>query len=62
MYSVHVAADRIRDIAVGFLYHPASGKVLLHLRDANKPPNAGKWAFFGGRAEPEDGGDLLATC
>ncbi len=35
--------------------------MLLHLRDADKPPNAGKWAFFGGRAEPEDGGDLRAT-
>ena len=48
-------------MAVGFLYHRPSGSVLLQLRDVNKPPNAGKWAFFGGRAEPEDGGDLLAT-
>jgi 8-oxo-dGTP pyrophosphatase MutT (NUDIX family) len=51
----------VRDVAVGFLYHVASDKVLLHLRAADKPPNAGKWAFFGGRCEPEDGGDLLAT-
>jgi 8-oxo-dGTP pyrophosphatase MutT (NUDIX family) len=50
-----------RDVAVGFLYHPPSRKVLLQLRDIDKPPNAGKWAFFGGRAELEDGGDLLAT-
>jgi 8-oxo-dGTP pyrophosphatase MutT (NUDIX family) len=50
-----------RDVAVGFLYHRASGKVLLHLRDVDKPPSAGKWAFFGGRSEPEDDGDLLAT-
>ncbi len=50
-----------RDVAVGFLYHAASGKVLLHLRGADAPPNAGKWAFFGGRSEPGDGGDLLAT-
>jgi 8-oxo-dGTP pyrophosphatase MutT (NUDIX family) len=49
------------DVAVGFLYHAASVKVLLHLRDVDKPPSAGLWAFFGGRAEPEDGGDLLAT-
>lgn len=35
--------------------------MLLHLRGADAPPNPGKWAFFGGRAEPEDGGDLLAT-
>ena len=51
----------VQDVAVGFLYHAASGKVLLHLRAADKPPNPGKWAFFGGRCEPEDGGDLLAT-
>jgi 8-oxo-dGTP pyrophosphatase MutT (NUDIX family) len=51
----------VRNVAVGFLYNPASGKVLLHLRDADRPPNAGKWAFFGGRAEPEDGDDLRAT-
>lgn len=49
------------DVAVGFLYHAASGKVLLHLRDLNKPPSPGMWAFFGGRAEPEDGDDLLVT-
>jgi 8-oxo-dGTP pyrophosphatase MutT (NUDIX family) len=49
------------DVAVGFLYHAPSGKVLLHLRAVDKPPGAGMWAFFGGRAEPEDGGDLLAT-
>jgi 8-oxo-dGTP pyrophosphatase MutT (NUDIX family) len=53
--------QELRDVAVGFLYHRASGKVLLQLRDEDKPPNAGKWAFFGGRAEPGDGGDLLAT-
>ena len=50
-----------RDVAVGFLYHAASGRVLLHLRAADAPPNAGMWAFFGGRCEPEDGGDLLVT-
>ena len=49
------------DVAVGFLYHAASGKVLLHLRNLDKPPNPGKWAFFGGRSEPADGGELLAT-
>jgi 8-oxo-dGTP diphosphatase len=51
----------VRDVAVGFLYHAESCKVLLHLRDVDKPPEAGRWAFFGGRAEPEDGDDLLAT-
>ena len=58
---MRVTEQVLRDVAVGFLYHPPSRKVLLQLRDADKPPNAGKWAFFGGRAEPEDGGDLLAT-
>ncbi len=50
-----------RDVAVGFLYHAGSGRVLLHLRAADRPPSAGQWAFFGGGAEPADGGDLLAT-
>jgi len=36
----------VKDVAVGFLYHVASGKVLLHLRGADAPPSAGKWAFF----------------
>ena len=51
----------VRNVAVGFLYHAASDKVLLHLRGADAPPHPGNWAFFGGRSEPEDGGDLLAT-
>ncbi len=49
------------NVAVGFLYHASSGKVLLHLRGVDQAPSAGAWAFFGGRSEPEDGGDLLAT-
>lgn len=49
------------NVAVGFLYHASSGKVLLHLRGTDAPPNPGTWAFFGGHAEPEDGGDLLTT-
>jgi 8-oxo-dGTP pyrophosphatase MutT (NUDIX family) len=56
-----MAEPRKPDVAVGFLYHRASGRVLLHLRDVDKPPGAGLWAFFGGRSEPEDGGDLLST-
>ncbi len=58
LYTVLMATQ---DVAVGFLYHAASGQVLLHLRGADAPPNSGKWAFFGGRCEPEDGGDLLVT-
>lgn len=50
-----------RNVVGGFLHHAASGKVLLHLRSPDKPPCAGQWAFFSGSAEPEDGGDLLAT-
>lgn len=58
-----LSAERMppRSVAVGFLYHAASGKVLLHSRGANVPPNRGKWVFFGGRGEPEDGGNLLTT-
>lgn len=48
-------------VAVGFLYHADSGKVPLHLRDPDKSPSPGKWAFFGGRSAPEDGDDHLAT-
>ena len=51
----------VRHVAVGFLYHAATGRVLLHLRSPDKPPSAGQWAFFGGGAEPEDGDDLRAT-
>ena len=50
-----------RNVAVGFLFYAASGKVLLPLRGADAPPNPAKWAFFGGRCEPEDGDDLLVT-
>jgi len=50
-----------RNVAVGFFYHVASGRVLLHLRDPSKPPSPGQWAFFGGGEEPEDGDDLLVT-
>ena len=51
----------VRDVAVGFLYHAPWDRVLRHPRGADTPPNAGKWSFFGGRAEPEDGDNLLAT-
>src|SRR5689334_18869345 len=61
VYPPRMVEPRKPDIAVGFLYHRASGEVLLHLRDVDKPPGAGMWAFFGGRSEPEDGGDLVAT-
>ncbi len=50
-----------RIVAVGFLYHAASGKVLLHLRSADAPADPSRWAFFGGRCEPEDGGDAVVA-
>lgn len=34
--------------AGGFLYNPATKKVLLHKRDTRTKINPGKWAFFGG--------------
>jgi putative hydrolase of the HAD superfamily len=56
-----IARPAVRpDEAVGFLYDPASGRVLLNLRSPDKGVHAGKWAFFGGRAEPGDA-DLVAT-
>ena len=51
----------VRHVAVGFLHHAPSGRVLLHLRSPDRPPSAGLWAFFGGGAEPEDRDDPRAT-
>lgn len=50
-----------RNVAVGFLYHAETRKVLLHLRDEDVPVNPGKWAHVGGGTEPQDGGDPVAT-
>ena len=47
--------------AGGFLYHAASGKVLLHHRDAQAPRFPNLWAGFGGRCEDVDGGNPVAT-
>lgn len=48
-------------VAAGFLYHGASDKVLLHLRSADAPSDPSTWAFFGGKCEPEDGGDAVVA-
>jgi 8-oxo-dGTP pyrophosphatase MutT (NUDIX family) len=47
--------------AFAFLYHAASGKVLLHERDEYAPVNPKKWGLFGGGNEDEDGGDPITT-
>jgi 8-oxo-dGTP pyrophosphatase MutT (NUDIX family) len=47
--------------AAGFLYHPPTGQVLLHLRGPDAPSNPGMWHLFGGRSEAADGGDPVAT-
>lgn len=47
--------------AGGVLYHAESDSVLLHHRDAGAPSMADQWHTFGGFAEPEDGGDPVAT-
>jgi 8-oxo-dGTP pyrophosphatase MutT (NUDIX family) len=47
--------------AVGVLYHRPTGRVLLHHRDAGAATALGRWALFGGRSEPEDGGDPWPT-
>jgi 8-oxo-dGTP pyrophosphatase MutT (NUDIX family) len=50
-----------RYAAVGFLYHAASNKVLLHHRDGNTTFYPRTWAGFGGSNEPEDHGDPVVT-
>ena len=50
-----------RYAAVGFLYHAASGQVLLHRRDGNTTFYPHTWAGFGGSNEPEDGGEPALT-
>jgi 8-oxo-dGTP pyrophosphatase MutT (NUDIX family) len=51
----------MRYAAVGFLYHAASRQVLLHHRDAGASLYPECWAGFGGRDEPQDGGDPAVT-
>ena len=51
----------MRYASVGFLYHAASRQVLLHHRDARASLYPECWAGFGGRDEPQDGGDPSAT-
>ena len=53
-------ADSFYEVC-GFLFHRASGKVLLHHRGSDAPLNPNKWALFGGGSEPEDAGDPVAT-
>jgi 8-oxo-dGTP pyrophosphatase MutT (NUDIX family) len=50
-----------RYAAVGFLYHVASGQVLLHRRDGNTAFYPHTWAGFGGSNEPDDGGEPAVT-
>ena len=53
-------APRARPHA-GVLYHVATDSALLHHRDAGAPVYANCWHTFGGGAEPEDGGDPVAS-
>ncbi|HEX2037662.1 MAG TPA: NUDIX domain-containing protein [Chloroflexota bacterium] len=50
-----------RYASAGVLYHPQSGKVLLHHRDGGAPSFPNQWHTFGGGMEEEDGGDPVAT-
>jgi 8-oxo-dGTP pyrophosphatase MutT (NUDIX family) len=50
-----------RYVACGFLFHAATGQVLLHHRSATARALPGIWSFFCGGAEPEDGDDPAAT-
>ena len=47
--------------SAGFLFHPDSGQVLLHHRDAHAPRFPNHWSDFGGTGEPGDGGDPVTT-
>jgi len=57
---------KLRDVvdryaAVGFLFHAATGQVLLHRRNGNTTFYPHTWAGFGGSNEPEDEGDPAVT-
>src|SRR5688572_23781151 len=54
-------AEAPRYTAFGFLYHAASGRVLLHRRGPDAAVYPDRWSFFGGKAEPEDAGDPVGT-
>ncbi len=47
--------------AAGILIHHPTRRVLLQHRTDDAPVNPGRWGMFGGSAEPEDGGDPVAT-
>lgn len=38
----------------GFLYHPTSQEILLHLRDSKTNNNPNVWAFFGGLSQKNE--------
>jgi 8-oxo-dGTP pyrophosphatase MutT (NUDIX family) len=50
-----------RYAAVGFLFHAASGQVLLHRRDGNTTFYPHTWAGFGGSNELDDCGQPAVT-
>lgn len=47
--------------AGGFLFHPASGKVLLRYRGTKTPHDPDTWCFLGGWSERGDRGKPAAT-
>lgn len=47
--------------AGGFIYNPATGKLLLQQRTLDAPVNPGIWTIFGGGEEAQDGGDIRKT-
>src|SRR3989344_2009275 len=46
--------DKKQFYAGGFLYDPATRRVLLQKRDHNTDVNPGKWGFFGGTSERDE--------
>jgi 8-oxo-dGTP pyrophosphatase MutT (NUDIX family) len=47
--------------AIGCLYHPPTGRMLLQHRDDATPAHPNHWGLFGGGAEDQDGGHPAAT-
>lgn len=49
-------SEEIKDkfYAGGFLWNPKTKEVLLHHRDGKTAINPNKWAFFGGKSEPDE--------
>lgn len=48
-------------VAVGFLFHRETRRVLLHRRGVDAPSYPDQWHMFGGHGDDADGGDPVTT-